>query len=92
MRLVDRHFQSASISKRRGNAFIPALEVINQGTDGFHLGGNLDVDPDLAGFALMPGSPLVDAGTCAGAPPFDIEGDPRPSGAACDIGADELVP
>ena len=56
------------------------------------LGGNLDVNPGLAGFALMAGSPLVDAGTCAGAPPFDIEGDPRPSGTACDIGADELVP
>jgi hypothetical protein len=56
------------------------------------LGGNLDVNPGLAGFALVPASPLVDAGTCAGAPPFDIEGDPRPSGAACDIGADELIP
>jgi hypothetical protein len=56
------------------------------------LGGNLDVNPGLAGFALTPGSAVVDAGICAGAPPFDIDGDPRPSGAGCDVGADELVP
>jgi len=57
------------------------------------LGGNLDVDPDLAGgFRLLAGSPLIDAGTCGGAPPSDFEGDPRPSGASCDIGADEFVP
>src|SRR5262249_53727824 len=51
------------------------------------LGGNVDVDPDLArGFRLLAGSPLIDAGSCGGAPPNDFEGDPRPSGAGCDIG------
>ncbi len=57
------------------------------------LGGNLDVDPSLtSGLALEAGSPLIDAGTCAGAAPTDRDGDPRPSGAGCDIGADEFVP
>jgi hypothetical protein len=57
------------------------------------LGGNVSVDPQLVGgFELASTSPLIDAGTCVGAPSTDIEGDPRPSGAGCDIGADEFVP
>jgi hypothetical protein len=61
------------------------------------LGGNIDADPMLASVSkgdahLTPGSPCIDAGTCAGAPAADFEGDPRPSGATCDIGADEVVP
>lgn len=57
------------------------------------LGGNLSADPRLdARYHLRTGSPAIDAGTCAGAPSTDFEGDPRPSGATCDIGADELVP
>jgi hypothetical protein len=44
------------------------------------------------GFELASTSPLIDAGTCTGAPPTDLEGDPRPSGGGCDIGADEFVP
>ena len=56
------------------------------------LGANVSVDPQLSGFALAGTSPLIDAGTCTGAPSEDIDGDPRPSGAGCDIGADELVP
>ncbi|MBC7262221.1 MAG: right-handed parallel beta-helix repeat-containing protein, partial [Chloroflexi bacterium] len=47
----------------------------------------------LAGgnFRLRPGSPAVDAGTCAGAPTDDLDGDLRPQGAGCDIGADEFT-
>ena len=56
------------------------------------LGGNLSVDPQLLGYQLTSGSPLIDAGTCAGAPTTDVAGDPRPTGASCDIGADEFVP
>jgi hypothetical protein len=56
------------------------------------VGANLSVDPLLRGFALTPASPLIDAGTCAGAPAEDFDGDARPSGVACDIGADEFVP
>jgi hypothetical protein len=57
------------------------------------LGGNLATAPLLSShYELRAGSPLIDAGTCAGAPPSDFEGDPRPSGATCDIGADELAP
>jgi hypothetical protein len=56
------------------------------------LGGNLSVDPHLVNYELAAGSPLIDAGTCVGAPPMDLGGDPRPSGTTCDIGADEFVP
>lgn len=56
------------------------------------LGGNLSVNPQLAGHRLTSNSPLIDAGTCVSAPSVDFDGDPRPSGAACDIGADEFVP
>ena len=57
-------------------------------------GGNLSLAPDLldGSFRLASASPMIDAGTCTGAPTTDIEGDPRPSGAGCDIGADEFVP
>ena len=57
------------------------------------LGGNLDVDPLFAKAPpLRPESPLVDTGTCAGLPATDLDGDSRPTGATCDIGADEVVP
>jgi CSLREA domain-containing protein/uncharacterized repeat protein (TIGR01451 family) len=42
--------------------------------------------------ALQLGSPAIDAGTNAGCPPADQRGVARPQGAACDIGAFELVP
>lgn len=42
--------------------------------------------------ALRPGSPAVDAGDCAGGTVLvDQRGEPRPQGAACDIGAFEGV-
>jgi hypothetical protein len=60
-------------------------------------GGNLNVAPGFGvDFHLTPGSPLVDAGTNAGAPTTDFDGDPRPvdgdgdTVATTDIGADEL--
>ena len=59
------------------------------------LGGNISADPLFVSRRdehLTAGSPAVDAGTCTGAPATDFEGDPRPSGGACDIGADELAP
>jgi hypothetical protein len=40
---------------------------------------------------LQAGSPAVDAGVCTGAPSDDFDGDRRPQGAACDIGADEFT-
>jgi hypothetical protein len=58
-------------------------------------GGNVSVDPLCASRSddhLTALSPVIDAGTCAGAPPTDFEGDARPTGAGCDIGADEFVP
>ena len=69
-----------------------------QHTVGFTPGGtNLDVDPLLdATYRLTAASPVADAGTSAGAPADDIDGDPRPtigpSGQPkIDIGADELA-
>lgn len=62
-------------------------------TDG---GGNIDSDPQLtappADHHLRAGSPAIDAGTCSGAPADDFDGNPRPAGATCDIGADEFAP
>jgi len=59
------------------------------------LGGNISADPLLVSthdVHLRPGSPAIDTGTCTGAPTTDFEGDPRPTGASCDMGADEFVP
>jgi len=57
------------------------------------LGNNVDVNPQLYRTGkLQPGSPAIDTGTCTGAPTTDFEGDPRPTGASCDMGADEFVP
>ena len=57
------------------------------------LGGNISTDPLFERLAhLMAASPAIDAGTCTGAPATDFEGDPRPSGGGCDMGADEFVP
>ena len=41
-------------------------------------------------FHLLPTSPAVDAGTSVGAPPTDLDGNPRPVGAGVDLGAYEL--
>src|SRR5262249_9709492 len=60
-------------------------------------GTNLDVDPLLdATYRLTSNSPVADAGTSAGAPADDIDGDPRPTigprgQPKIDIGADELA-
>src|SRR5262245_3198850 len=55
------------------------------------LGGNLSVDPGLGPkYHLSATSPLVDAADCTIAPSLDLDGDPRPSGPSCDIGADEV--
>jgi uncharacterized repeat protein (TIGR01451 family) len=47
------------------------------------------VDPANENFHLSSGSPCIDAGDPIHYPPTDFEGDPRPHGAAPDIGADE---
>jgi hypothetical protein len=41
-------------------------------------------------FHLLVSSPAVDAGTPAGAPSVDLDGSPRPVGAAVDVGAYEM--
>lgn len=60
--------------------------------------GNLDADPQFLSLAfgdlhLRPGSPCIDAGASPVHPEAaqDLEGQPRPTGAGVDIGADEAV-
>jgi hypothetical protein len=55
---------------------------------------NILQDPlfvDILGgdYRLKRGSPAIDAGLCGF--PFDFEGDSRPQGSGCDMGADEYV-
>lgn len=56
--------------------------------------GNIDadplfVDPANGDYHLAAGSPCIDAGTYSGNWKYDIDGMPRPLGAAIDMGADE---
>lgn len=63
------------------------------GTHNFSL-DPLFVNPAVHDYHLQPGSPCVDAGDPAGAPPApptDIDGDIRPTGGGVDVGADELA-
>jgi len=54
---------------------------------------NFGAAPQLdATFHLMTGSPCIDAGTSADAPTTDMDGEPRPQGAAVDVGPDERAP
>lgn len=56
-----------------------------------HLGPLADNGGPTRTRALLPGSPAIDAGAADGCPSGDQRGIPRPQGAACDIGAYELV-
>ena len=51
----------------------------------------LFVDRAAGNYHLAPTSAAIDRGTATGAPSTDYEGQPRPSGAGHDIGADEFV-
>jgi len=56
---------------------------------------NIDADPlfvDAVGgeFHILAGSPCIDAGSASAASPWDLDGDPRLSGSAVDIGMDEV--
>ena len=55
--------------------------------------GYISIDPQFAGegdWHLQAGSPCVDAGTGAGAPSDDIEGNTRPHDDGYDMGSYEL--
>jgi uncharacterized repeat protein (TIGR01451 family) len=49
------------------------------------------VDPANGDYHLAADSPCIDTGDLYGYPPTDFEGDPRPQGAAPDIGIDEYT-
>jgi hypothetical protein len=46
--------------------------------------------PGILSYKLMPGSTAIDQATTPSEIAVDHEGEPRPSGAGKDIGADEL--
>jgi hypothetical protein len=46
-------------------------------------------DNDYGDLHLQHGSPAVDTGTNTGCPAYDLDGNPRPIGSSCDIGAFE---
>jgi hypothetical protein len=89
------------------NCFGPGVQSAGHNIDSLDqcnfnsVGDRVKTDPLLASLAdnggptktlaLSPGSPAVDAGD-AGCPATDQRGVPRPQGAACDIGAFELIP
>ena len=59
--------------------------------------GNIDgrplfANPAVGDYRLVHGSACIDAGTGAGAPATDFEGEGRPYGEAVDIGIDEHIP
>jgi parallel beta-helix repeat protein len=52
----------------------------------------LFVDADNLDFHLLPGSPAIDSADTKEAPDTDRDGNPRPAGAAADMGAYEFTP
>ncbi len=76
----------------RGRTF--TISDINAGVLGT---GNMVKDPlfvspawgKTGDYHLSDGSPAIDAGTMVGAPAIDLEGNPRPKGSGCDMGAYE---
>ncbi|HNB55146.1 MAG TPA: choice-of-anchor Q domain-containing protein, partial [Anaerolineales bacterium] len=75
--------------------------ILYQGFDAYRPGTGNDAhslflpaqfaDPAANDFHLLETSPARDAGDCTHAPTTDFDGDPRPQGSGCDIGADEFV-
>ncbi|MHC4109507.1 MAG: dockerin type I domain-containing protein [Planctomycetota bacterium] len=54
--------------------------------------GNINEDPLLTPDGhIQAASPCIDAGTLAGAPGYDFDGEARPQGATVDIGVDEFI-
>jgi hypothetical protein len=59
---------------------------------GFTTDGNLRQNPRFGeGYHLRADSPCIDQGDDASAPAIDIDGESRPQGSACDMGADEFL-
>ncbi len=70
---------------------------VDTGGDGTIITGTVNiwddpgfVDPGAGDYHIAPGSGAIDTGVDAGVA-VDIDGEPRPSGAGYDIGADELL-
>ncbi len=70
-----------------GNLSVDPLFVASGRFEGDPFLGDVWVDGD---YRLLPGSPLIDAGTREGAPADDLDGTERPCGLGVDIGAHEF--
>jgi len=72
-------------------------DVLQSGIASLSQGDNICAEPNFVARAwgtdgdyhLRPGSPGIDAGTATGAPATDMDGTPRPQGAAVDMGSYE---
>ena len=78
-----------------GGVFVASWAVYEEGP------GVVDVDPRFDrlgveewaanGFHLKGDSPLIDRGICGDGDEYDFDGDERPLGKSCEIGADEVL-
>jgi len=71
---------------------LTSLTAINSLADVPVKGNNVSVDPSFVSgdYHLSSISTLIDKGTSASCPAYDIDGNARPARLACDIGADEV--
>ncbi len=77
------HSDIGNVSATSGAVYQPGTGVVNVDP--------LFVDPTNSDFHLQSTSPLINQGTNQGIPLIDFEGEPRVSGTAADMGADEFV-
>ena len=77
------HSDIGSVDAGGGAIYLPGSGIVNADP--------LFVDPGYFDYHLTVGSPCIDAGIDRGIPLIDYEGEPRVSGAAVDMGADECI-
>ena len=89
------NFRGQSVSLvRLGGPELTTLGAVNGASGAI---GNTEDDPVFANRAMQDlhldqASNLIDAVSCGNAPDNDIDGDSRPLGSNCDVGADEFDP
>jgi len=81
---------ASDLTQVGGNCLTGNTFAAGSGDLGFANPSTTTFDPHLT--AGSPPTILDAGGACATRVPFDFDGHARPSGSACDLGADELVP